>query len=232
MVAGDPQVLRYHSKRLFADDNRLKFIGQSELGADYLLLLPQFRSRLASTRAKEIAAGNPVFEFKKKGVSLLNVYRANVLTFSSDEPPFVVRAEETLRLVGRLIDADYPEKGLANFPNLKRVLTASPLRETRGYVLTGEQLRFPAATYAARFFLALPKNEKVPPGLGPERYALRLDFGRCEKIVRLGELSAEEYRPFEVVCDFKSDLRAQLRAYWFGNVPISFAGMQVQRLGS
>ena len=77
------------------------------------------------------------------------------------------------------------------------------------------------------FSLALPPWLEVAESLTPERYAVRLDFAGCERIVTLKELSATEAREFSVPCEVTAKGRARLRAYWFGNVPVAILSASV-----
>ncbi|MCB0321929.1 MAG: glycosyltransferase family 39 protein [Bdellovibrionales bacterium] len=214
MTAGDPQVLQYQARRVGLPTSKVRFIGVQPLhSADYLVSFPQFRKHMLAEESLELTKQQPVFSYEREGASLVTVHQIPVPRYNGD---FHVKARRTRRQVGRS-DA-FVEDAVSVLPG----------RDARGYMLFALNPPLPPDAYRAKFQLQLPSTASLG-GLQPERYAVRLDFGRCERVVTLGELSGEP-ASFDVSCDFQDNVRPQLRIYWFGNVPTTFLAVDIERV--
>ncbi len=226
----DGDVFRYQNKNLFPSNDRLKFLNREDAAADFLLVTPQFIERLSPEPIQEFITPEPVYKYDFKGATLVSVFRAPERKHTSNESIYFRQAAHIRRAVGRDIRSTSPlqlrvqEQRLS----LQNVVEAVPSRDERGYVMLGEYVRLEPGEYRAEFFLRRAVSEAVAAELGPERYALRVEFGRCKQIVTLGELAEGDFSVSSLSCDFDRSLRPQIRAYWFGNVPIEIAGIRIR----
>lgn len=226
MVMGDLQVVQYAYAREFPRDERCLHLRAplGAAGADYLLVFSNFKRRVKDREWKKVLSEKPVFSYMVKGIPIVEVYAVPLRDYRAG---YFIEPVRSARDVGGewklepSVFAELKAKG-----NTSAVI-AEPGRHPRGYLLHGEQARHLPGSYEAVFWLSLLPGVSLNPEYGPERYSVRLEYGRCERIVTLGELSALEMKPFILPCDFNREVQAQLRIYWFGNIPTALGGVEL-----
>lgn len=229
---GDIEVLKFSYERSH-QESRLKF--RSPYGtydADMLIVFPQFRSALAKSRFSHVAESDEVYAYRKAGVKLLEIYEIPIPSYdvaSVMRIPAIFQLRRTGSILNfsnsRIQRPKNFEEGEGSF----EAVQAIPGVNARGFLLFGEPLRFLSGAFRARFWLMIPPDVRLDPSLTPERYALRIELGRCQRVVVLKDLSSEGFLPFDVTCVFDREVNAPLRAYWFGNVPVAIHRMDVEK---
>ncbi len=229
-LAADKEVFSYQNRVLFPKNNRVRFLNREDAASDYLLLSPQFAPRLPEEPIQQVAKAEPSFVYRFKDAQLLSIHPAPLRSFAAEEAPYFRRAHHIRRATGKT-SRKTPEIELSvsghAFP-LARTVMAIPGQHRAGFVLLGEHARMLPGDYLLDFYLRLPPDTELAADLSAERYVLRMEFGRCHQIVKLGELNQTAFSPSTVGCDFQEPVRAQLRAYWFGNVPVEIAGIGIR----
>lgn len=229
-LAADKEVFSYQNRTLFPQDNRIRFLNREDSGSDFLLLSPQFASRLPAEPIQQLAQAEPSFLYQFKGAELLSIHPAPVRRYTSDEEPYVRRVHHIRHATGKVLKHKPSisiEISGETFPISKTVVLV-PRKNKAAFALLSEYVRVLPGSYSFDLYTRLPFNVEVPPDLSDERYVLRMEFGRCHRIITLGDLERERFKPLSVSCNFTEAVRPQLRAYWFGNVPAELAALQIR----
>jgi hypothetical protein len=226
MVMGDLQVVQYAYARDFPrNERRLHLMAPlGAAGADYLLSFSNFKRRIKDREWEKILSEKPVFSYLVKGIPIVEVY---AVPFRDYGAGYFIEPLRSARDVGGERDLDPGVFVELTAKGNSSAVIAEPGRHPRGFLLHGEQARHLAGSYEAVFWLSLLPGVSLNPEFGPERYSVRLEYGRCERIVTLGELGALQMKPFRVACDFDKEVQAQLRIYWFGNIPTALGGIEL-----
>ena len=107
---------------------------------------------------------------------------------------------------------------------------ASPDRHSPGILLGGLRTRVAKGRYRVQFELAMPGDVEERVEFGPQRYAARIEFGDCQRIVTKGQLSRDEFRWQSMECDVELDSSRYLQSYWFGNVPLLIRAVEIEQI--
>lgn len=218
-AGGDLQITKYAYSRLqSADKQRLSIEPPDDsLSADYLILFREFRHLYKNATWQQVITTVPIFSHKVHGVSLLDVYEIPPFDFSK---PFSFNLTKAGHLTG----------GRSSIRKRDDALYATPQKHMRGFLMYGLRPKLLPGYYEANFSIMLPPEAEISSTLTPERYAVRLEFGHCQRIVTLGELSKTTPKDFFLGCEVEKPARAQLRVYWFGNIPLTITHVSVKKV--
>lgn len=111
------------------------------------------------------------------------------------------------------------------------VFLVDPQQHRKGFPFFGFETPVLKGDYEVRYTLGIPSNIAVADSLPPEKFVIRIEFGSCQRIVQLSELSNQKLSDISFNCKIAKDSKVQLRAYWFGQVPLIIAGAAIQEIG-
>ena len=135
---------------------------------DYLIVFPQFKSKKVDKYWSKTILQKPQYSYTRRGVPLLEVFSIPPHDFKT---ALYLDVPHTRRLTGSILKLSEEEQ----------VAYATPGRHHRGFLMFGSQPRIEPGYYSAVFKLGLGPDKKALSQLSNERYAVRLDFGSCEK---------------------------------------------------
>lgn len=217
-VIGDMDLMQYAYRRITPEEkwHRLRFMPyQGASGSDWLLVFPYIQQRqniyLDPNRLELIQ------EKTVAGVPAWRLYRVR---------PSDVPVQQTLQIrfgrwfTGRL---NSEQDGDA-------FLYAHPASAHAGYFLFDVNVRLQPGRYSVQWPLTIYHPDEfderafaAPVDLSAvpaDSDVIRLEFGdECQRVVKLSELM-QPGATFATDCEIRSSEPQQLRAYWFGRVPV------------
>ncbi len=168
-----------------------------------------------------------VFSTSWKGVELLRVHEVQVPDFRE-----AYRCSGTWgsNLTGGPRHLENTRRVAKQTENSSMAMFVGESRHKPGFLLADMRTRVAKGRYKVQFEVARPLTMEPKPEFGDERYAVRLDFGKCQRIVTKGELSREEFRWVSMECEVEEDSSRIIQAYWFGNIPTILRSIEIQRI--
>ncbi|MCB0358931.1 MAG: glycosyltransferase family 39 protein, partial [Bdellovibrionales bacterium] len=193
----------------------------SPLLTDYVVLVGGFAEDIRELRTALDGATlpQPALVLEHDGVELLRVVE---LPRPSLRHPEIVSVETLARRAGRhrAYFGTKPARGNPEEFGSSLLLESAPGQDRKGYAFYGFRPRLSPGTYELRLALAIPSSAGNNPDNRPDQAVVRIDFGRCSRLVRRNELGSDAFRYITVTCDFDRPVRPQIRSYWFGKAAV------------
>ena len=219
-VHGDPQALSYSYSRRFnfsADSkNRLlKFATWApNKRGEYVVAHTSFVQR-SPKLARELEVRTPVYSWGRCSLPLVSVYL-------SRSPS----ADQALNYPAAILP--YRTGQLKTLKDGEEAIVVIPGKSPRDYLFHNSFARLESGSYRVTVQLGLPDDVVLSPDLTPERYVARFEIGsRCEHLVQLSDIVGKGRIDVSFSCSLDSPAYLQLRAYWFGSIPLELRGLSI-----
>lgn len=220
--------VRFHHPELFPLINFVP-LSRSPFSYPYILALGSMVEKLPDYLSGETAAFEKKYSYSFKGTELYSLYQVSQPSF---EHGYQVPLHLASFATGKhsRYDVTMPVgKDSLNRGNL--VFLVDPVRHSKGFPFFGFETPVTKGSYEITYTLGLPNDIAVDAALPPEKFVARIEFGSCQRIVQLAELNNQQLTDVTVNCDIAKDSKAQLRVYWFGNVPMILSGVNIKAAG-
>ena len=228
-ITGEVDAINESYRRLYPVRPQVKlWVMPEPLGADYLLVIPNLLPAFAHEYGLEIGRSfKEVFNYQSAGQPVITVYEVNPPDYRT---PLTRELARSYHRTGHNIELKevIGSRALVKEEKFNKVRAAVPGRHSENFLFFGEFLPISAGEYEIRYQVALPKN--YSGGRMPEEKVLRLEFGNnCERLLLLRDLLPGTLTWQEMQCGFSETVKAQIRGYWFGTVPVVVKAVSVRR---
>lgn len=239
-VVGDVNTLRETYRRLYPSESKMLLFpvdrGPSwgHIVVDFTSFFKQHNNVIRKEIATDLA--EPLMNYSFHGVELAKVVRMKLNDFST---PVVFPSERFSKHVGSFIVDD------AKNANSAQVIYATPARDEKGYIATGILIVVPPGTYEIRPRLLLKQNINTINQIATDQtvqnqvdietanrntVVAKFDISsNCLRDITSEELSTEVFKETPLVCTIAKERIIHLDLFWFGQTPIEFDGVTMQR---
>ena len=218
-IADDSANASFEYDRLYPDErNRPKLIFHqypTYSGSDYLITSANFARRYADLLNNDLGKSKVIYTYDIDDFSVLSLYQ---LAPESDRLPmrFELQSDRLGWQTGNRVKVELGGQS---------IIEALPDIHKKGFMLYNAFARLRPGTYDLTVPMRISPMQGVDPSLTPERYALKIELSQsCQRTITLADLPMELFAEVPLRCAFDKDVRAQIRVYWWGNIPVQIGG--------